>query len=90
MSEEVFVLPIVVKAKKNQSANDLIRQFKKVSVSSGIVDLVKDRRFFQKPSKKKAIKKIEKSRLQKRARSLKKMKNISPQVLSRINERLGK
>lgn len=83
-------MPLIVKAKKNQSANDLIRQFKKVSLISGIVDLVKDRRYFQKPSKKRAIKKIEKIRLQKRARSLKRMKNISPQVLSRINERLGK
>ena len=83
-------MPIIVKAKKNQSANDLIRQFKKVSIASGIVDLIKDRRFFQKPSKKRAIKKIEKNRLQKRARSLKKMKNISPQVITRINDRLGK
>lgn len=86
----MFTLPVIVKAKKNQSTNDLIRQFKKVSIASGIVDLVKERRFFQKPSKKRAIKKIEKNRLQKRARSLKKMKNISPQVISRINERLGK
>ena len=86
----MFHLPIIVKAKKNQSTNDLIRLFRKKAAVADIVQIVRDRRYFKKPSKEKAEKLIEQNRLRKRARSLKKMKNISPTVLARINERLGK
>ncbi len=51
--------------------------------------MVKDRRYYQKPSKIKAVRQTEKRRLRKRIRGLKKMKNISPQVLQKIEERLS-
>ena len=82
-------MPIIVKAKKSESTNDLIRKFKKMTAAADIVQIVKDRRYFQKPSKVKSTKTAENSRLEKRARSLKRMKNISPQVLAKINQRLG-
>lgn len=82
-------MPIIVKAKKSESTNDLIRKFKKLTAAADVVQIVKDRRYFQKPSKIKSMKTSENSRLEKRARSLKRMKNISPQVLAKINQRLG-
>ena len=53
------------------------------------MQIVKDRRYFQKPSKIKSIKTAEKSRLRKRAHSLAKTKNISPLVIAKIRARLG-
>lgn len=85
----MIFLPIIIKAKKNQSTSDIIRQFKKVVAGAGVVQVAKDRRFFQKPSRIKASKVAERSRLKRRARSLKKMKNISPVAISKIQQRLG-
>jgi ribosomal protein S21 len=85
----VRLLPIVIRAKKNQSTSDLIRQFKKAVAATGIVQIVKDRRYFQKPSKIKSIKTAENSRLRKRAHSLAKTKNISALTISKIRARLG-
>lgn len=87
--EEVITLPIIVKAQGNESTNDLIKKFKKATISVDIVQLVKDRRYYQKPSKIKAVYQTELRRLRKRSRSLKKQKNISPQALARIDERLS-
>lgn len=83
-------MPIIVKAKAGDSTNDIIKKFKKAVASSDIVTKARDRRFYQKPSQKRTIKKTEKRRLRKRARSLKRMKNISATVLQRINDRLSK
>lgn len=83
-------MAIVIRAKKGESTSDLIRKFKKASVSSGLVQKIKDSRYYKKPSKLKAEKTATRSRLKRRARSLKKMKNISPQSLMRINQKLGK
>lgn len=83
-------MPIVVKARKGESTNDVIRKFKKAAVAAGVVQKAKDGRYFQKPSKVKSAKTADKNRLKRRARSLKKRKNISPQVLTRINQKLGK
>lgn len=83
-------MAIVVRAKKSDSTNDVIRKFKKASVASGIVQKIKDSRYFRKPSQIRAEKTATRSRLKRRARSLKKMKNISPQVIARINLKLGK
>ena len=83
-------MAIVIRAKKGESANDLIRKFKKASVSSGLVQKAKDSRYYRKPSKIRAEKTATRSRLKRRARSLKNMKNIPPQVLVRINQKLGK
>lgn len=83
-------MPIIVKAQGNDSTFDVIKKFKKATSAADIVTKARDRRYFQKPSQKRTVKKTEMRRLRKRARSLKKMKNISPQVLQRIGERLGK
>ncbi|MCC6710780.1 MAG: 30S ribosomal protein S21 [Candidatus Pacebacteria bacterium] len=83
-------MAIVIKAKKSESTNDLIRKFKKAVAATGVVQIVKDRRYFRKPSKIKAEKTANDNRLKRRARSLKKMKNVSPAALARINQKLGK
>jgi len=85
----VIFLPIIIKAKKNDSTNDLIKKFKKVTISSNIVQDAKDRRYHQKPSKQKAIKVAQRGRLRKRMKSLKKMKNISPTVIQKMVDRLN-
>jgi len=82
-------LPIIIRAQNNDSTSDLIKKFKKISIATDIVQIVKDRRYYQKPSKIKAVRNTELRRLKKRARSLKKLKNISPQVMTRIAERLS-
>lgn len=82
-------MPIIVKAQGNDSTLDVIKKFKKATAGSNVVIDAKDRAYYRKPSQLRATKKIEMKRLRKRARSLKKMKNISPQTLQRINERLS-
>jgi ribosomal protein S21 len=82
-------LPIIIKAKKQDSLNDVIKKFKKQVAISDIVTKVKDRQYFSKPSKKRAMKKIEMNRLRKRLHSLKLRKNISPEVLDMMRNRLG-
>lgn len=81
-------MPIVVKAGPKDSTNDVIRKFKKAAASTNVVQNSKDRRYFSKPSKVRAEKKIQKNRLRKKARSLKKMKNIGQDVIDRIHERI--
>ena len=81
-------MPIVIKAQGKDSTHDVIKKFKKAVVASGIVQIVKDGRYFVKPSKVRAEKKIAFNRLKRRARSLKKMKNVSELALQRINDRL--
>lgn len=83
-------MPIIIKAKAGDSTHDLIKKFKKAVAASDIVTKARDRRFHKKPSEIRTVKKTEKRRLRKRARSLKKMKNISATVLQRINDRLSK
>lgn len=82
-------MPIIVKAKKNESFNDLFKRFKKKVIVSDIVQKVKDRRYHQKPSRLKATKTAERSRLKKRLHSLKKTKNISPIAIGKIVERMS-
>jgi ribosomal protein S21 len=83
-------MAIVIKAKKSDSTNDLIRRFKKAVAATGIVQIVKDRRYFKKPSKIKSERTATNNRLKRRARTLKKRKNVSPAALVRINQKLGK
>ena len=85
----MIALPIIIKAKKNQSTGDVIRQFKKAVAGSGVVQIAKDRRYFQKPSRIKSTQVAERSRLKRRSRSLKKTKNISPVAIRKIQQRLG-
>ena len=83
-------MPIIIKAKAGDSTHDVIKKFKKAITASDIVQKARDRRFFQKPSSVRTVKKSEKRRLRKRAQSLKKMKNISAVVIQKINDRLSK
>lgn len=82
-------MPIVIKAQGNDSTNDVIRKFKKAVSATNIVQQAKDRAVFVKPSQKRAVKKISTKRLQRRVRKLKRMKNISPQVIQRITDRIS-
>ena len=82
-------MPIIIKAQSDDHTGDMIKKFKKATVSSGIVERAKDRKFYKKPAQERAIKKTERRRLKKRARSLKKMKNIPATVMQRIYERLS-
>ena len=83
-------MPIIIKAKAGDSTHDVIKKFKKAVTNSDIVQKTRDRKYYIKPSQKRAVKKTERRRLRKRSRSLKKMKNISQSALQRISERLGK
>ncbi len=87
--EGVISLPVIIKAKKNQSTGDVIRQFKKAIAVAGVVQIAKDRRYFAKPSRIKADVTADKSRLKKRAQSLKKRKNVSKTAIAKIQQRLG-
>jgi len=82
-------VPIIVKAKKNNSSSDLIKKFKKMVASSNVVQNAKDRRYYKKPSRIKADNTASHNRLKKRMHSLKKMKNTPEQVIERITQRLN-
>lgn len=82
-------MPIVIKAQKSDSTRDLIRQFKKAAAATDIVNKVKERRFYVKKATKMNLLKSQKRRLKKKIRSLKKMKNISPRVITYLTERLS-
>jgi ribosomal protein S21 len=83
-------LPIIIKAKPKDNSNSLIREFKKVIAVTDIVQRVRDRRYFQKPSKINSVKKIQKNRLQRKIRVLKHTKNIGADVIDRMTARLNK
>lgn len=82
-------MPIIIKASPGESLGDLIRKFKKQTGMADVVQKARDRAVFHKKSQLRATKKIEKNRLRKRTRSLKKMKNISPAVIQRLHQRLS-
>lgn len=48
-------MPVVVKAKKNDSTNDLIKRFKRLTIVANVLDIAKEREFYFKPSAKKNI-----------------------------------
>ncbi|MDR0462734.1 MAG: 30S ribosomal protein S21 [Pseudomonadales bacterium] len=82
-------MAIVVKARKSDSTNDLIKKFKKLTVSTDVVQIVKDRQYFLRPSQVRKNNNNERRRLARRLRGLKKMKNISPDVITRMHEKLS-
>jgi len=82
-------MPIVIKARSKDTTQDLIKRFKKAIMRTDIVQDAKDSMYFQKPSKLRAIKKIELRRLGKRLRKLRRMKNIPASSLERLAQRLG-
>ena len=60
-------MALVVKAKKNDSANDLIKKFKKLVAIANIIDIAKDRQFHLKPALKRNIQHNEIKRQKRRA-----------------------
>ncbi len=82
-------MPIVIKAQGNDNTNDVIKKFKKAVAATNVVIIAKDRAYFQKPAKLRAEKKISQVRLRRRARKLKRMKNIDPAALQRIDDRIS-
>jgi len=81
-------MPIVIRAKQNDSTNDVIKRFKRAVTQVDIVQKAKDAAFFISKSSVRASKRMDMNRLRRRARSLKKMKNVSELALQRINDRL--
>lgn len=63
-------MPVVVKAKKNQSTGDVIKQFKRLTIIANVQDIAKNRQFHMKPALKKNIKNNELKRQRRRAKRL--------------------
>jgi len=85
----VILLPIIVKARGNDSTSDLIRKFKKIVAGADIVQKVKDRTYYQKPSQEKQVRKNELRRAHKRLRSLKRSKNVAAEDIERLVQALS-
>ena len=81
-------MAIVIRSQGSDSLGDMIRKFKKATVSADVVQVAKDRRYYQKPSQVRAQKQIAKNRLRRKAHSLRKRKNISSEAIERIWERI--
>jgi ribosomal protein S21 len=82
-------MPIIIRAKKNDHTGSLIRKFKKTISAMEIVQLARDRRYFKKPSTLKAERNSEKRHLQKKLRSLKKMKNVPARSLESLRQKIS-
>ena len=63
-------MPIVVKAKKNQTTADVIKQFKRLVIVSNVLEIAKDREFYLKPALRKNIKYNELKRQKRRAKKM--------------------
>ena len=82
-------MPIVIKTQRGDSTRDIIRQFKKATAATDIVNKVKDRRFYVKRAQEMNVLKSQKRRLKNKIRSLKRMKNISPRIIEYLTKRLS-
>jgi len=71
----VFFLPIVLKARNDDHTGDLIKKFKKIIAATNIIQVVKDRKYYQKPSEIRTVRMNEIRRSHKRKLAIKKMKN---------------
>lgn len=69
-------MPIIIRAKSDDHPGDLFKKFKKIISATDIIQVVKDRRYNQKPSEVRTVRKNEIRRAKRRIRSLKKLKNI--------------
>lgn len=69
-------MPIIIKAKGDDHTGDLIKKFKKVIAATNIIQVVKDRKYYMKPSEVRTQRMNELRRMKKRMRSIKKLKNI--------------
>lgn len=69
-------MPIVVKAQPGDSADQVIRKFKKKILQDQLLTELKEREFYKKPSLKKKEKMSEFKRLRKRRKKLKWQKQM--------------
>jgi ribosomal protein S21 len=83
-------MPVIIKKTKKDSAASLMRKFKKITTYMNIVQDARDKRYYKKPSTIKAEKNSEKRHLKKKLKTLKKMKNISPQSLERLRDKINR
>lgn len=72
-------MPIIIKARGDDHTGDLIKKFKKVMAATNIIQIVKDRKYYQKPSEVRTMRMNELRRMKKRMRSLKRQKNVVQQ-----------
>jgi len=63
-------MPIVIRAKKNDSTSDVIKKFKKFVASANVLEIAKDREFYFKPSAVKNIKNNELKRQKQRSKRI--------------------
>ena len=82
-------MTIVVKNRGSENVHDLVKRFKKISIALDVQQLVKDRQFYLKPSQVRKNNKNDNRRLRRRLRGLKKMKNISPDIINRMHDKLS-
>jgi ribosomal protein S21 len=72
-------VPIIIKARGDDHTGDLIKKFKKIIAATNIIQVVKDRKYYQKPSEVRTLKMNELRRMRKRMKSLKRQKNVVQQ-----------
>ncbi len=82
-------MTIVVKNRGNEPVGDMVKRFKKITVAMDIQTLVKDRQYHLRPSQVRKNNNNDNRRLRRRLRGLKKMKNISPDIIARMHEKLS-
>jgi ribosomal protein S21 len=63
-------MPLVVKAKKNDTTGDVIKKFKKIVAIAQVLEIAKNREFHFKPSAVKNIKMNEKKRQKRRIKMI--------------------
>ena len=68
-------MPIIIRAKGDDHTGDLIKKFKKVVAATDIIQIVKDRKYYQKPSEIRTQKMNELRRMHRRLKSIKRLKN---------------
>ena len=68
-------MPIIIKARGDDQTGDLIKKFKKIIAATDIIQVVKDRKYYMKPSEIRTVRMNELRRMKKRTRAIKKMKN---------------
>jgi ribosomal protein S21 len=69
-------VPIIIKARGDDHTGDLIKKFKKIIAATNIIQVVKDRKYYQKPSELRTVRMNELRRMKKRMKSLKRQKNV--------------
>jgi ribosomal protein S21 len=69
-------MPIIIKARGDDHSGDLIKKFKKIMAATNIIQVVKDRKYYMKPSEIRTQRQNELRRMRKRAKIMKRLKNV--------------